>query len=287
MKLVTFSDQGESRLGALVERDGREWVMDLHRADSRLPSEMIAFLTRSDSMQLAHHALIELPEAALIAREDVVLGAPVPRPGKIICIGHNYHAHTGAMPPAYPDVFAKFNNVVLAPFQPIIIPRLAENVDYEGELAVIIGKRARYVTQDRALECVAGYSIFNDVSARDIVKRQSQWTLGKTFDTFGPFGPALVTQDEVGHIGELELTTTVNGEVRQQDNTRNLIFSIPFLVAYLSEVMTLEPGDVISTGTPSGSGSSLKPQKWLRPGDVVKISIDRIGVLETPIALEP
>jgi acylpyruvate hydrolase len=159
-------------------------------------------------------------------------------------------------------------------------------VDYEGELAVVIGKRARYISLEQAFEVIAGYTIFNDVSARDYQKRQSQWTIGKTFDTFGPLGPALVTRDEVDDVGDLELTLWVNGEERQHANTRDLIFSVPFLVSYLSQVLTLEPGDVIATGTPSGTGASQTPPTFLKAGDMVKIAISKLGVLENVLVGE-
>ena len=287
MKLVTFSHRNETRLGVLVGRAARSFVLDLNRAQPSLQSDILTFLNAGEpALKLARGAAERAEERFLLAESAVTLLAPVPRPGKIICIGHNYHGHTSATPPTHPDIFAKFNNVVLAPRQPIIIPREASQVDYEGELAVVIGKRARRVAQAHALDFVAGYTIFNDVSARDLQKRQSQWTFGKTADTFGPMGPALVTPDEIGDVGSLDLSLWVNGELRQHANTRDLIFSVPFLVAYLSELITLEPGDLISTGTPSGTGASQKPPVFLQSGDVVKIAIEKIGVLENPVAAE-
>ncbi|MBI5304029.1 MAG: fumarylacetoacetate hydrolase family protein [Chloroflexi bacterium] len=283
MKLVTFTQGHAPRLGAQMG----EFVLDLNRAQPSLPTDMLAFLDAGEAAMALTRETVERADAKFrLPQSDVTLLAPIPRPGKIICVGHNYHGHTGATPPTYPDIFAKFNNVVLAPGQPILLPRIANQVDYEGELAVVIGARARNLPEDRALDVVAGYTIFNDVSARDFQKRQSQWTMGKTFDTFGPLGPALVTRDEIAHIGALDLSLWVNGELRQHANTRDLIFSVPFLVAYLSSVMTLEPGDLISTGTPSGTGASHTPPIILRAGDVVKIAIEHIGVLENPVAAE-
>ena len=287
MKLVTFLHHAETHLGALIARDTGNFILDLNRAQPSLPSDMLALLNAGESaLNMARSIANRAEEKFLLAESAATLLAPVPRPGKIICIGHNYHGHTSATPPTHPDIFAKFNNVVLAPRQPIIIPREASQVDYEGELAVVIGKRVRRVAQDRALDFVAGYTIFNDVSARDLQKRQSQWTFGKSPDTFGPMGPALVTPDEIGDVGNLDLSLWVNGELRQHASTRDLIFSVPFLVAYLSELITLEPGDLISTGTPSGTGASQKPPVFLQPGDVVKIAIEKIGVLENPVAAE-
>ncbi|MBI4790595.1 MAG: fumarylacetoacetate hydrolase family protein [Chloroflexi bacterium] len=271
MRLVTFRHRDETHIGALITHDERRAVFDFNAAQPHLPDEMIAFLKLG--------VLPSVHERYFIPESDVTLLAPVPRPGKIICVGHNYHGHTGATPPAYPDIFAKFANVVIGPHQPIVCPRVPVNLDYEGELAVVIGKRARYVPEDRALEYVAGYTIFNDVTARDYQNRTSQWTLGKSFDTFGPMGPVLVTADEIPDPGHLELSLTVNGEERQRSNTCNLIFSIPFLISYLSQAITLEPGDVISTGTPSGTGASLKPPVFMQPGDVVSVRIEKIGEL--------
>ena len=181
--------------------------------------------------------------------------APLARPGKILCVGLNYRDHAAESNMAIPDsptVFSKYSNTIIGPGDAIQIPRLTDQVDYEAELAFVIGRTARHVPESRALDYIAGYVPFNDVSARDYQMRTSQWTLGKTFDTFGPLGPALVTADEVPDPGALDISLTLEGEVLQQSNTRHLIFSIPFLLSYLSGVMTLKPGDLVSTGTPAG-----------------------------------
>jgi acylpyruvate hydrolase len=286
VRLVTFSRQAGTRLGALISGNERDAIVDLHRAAPDLPTDMIAFLEAGDrAIALAQDA-VRRADADDIVSEPVSLRAPVPRPGKIICVGHNYHGHTGATPPSYPDIFAKFSNVVIGPNEPIVLPPQTDQVDYEAELAVVIGRPARHVSEDRALEHVAGYTIFNDVTARDYQKRQSQWTIGKTFDTFGPMGPALVTQDEIGDPRDLDLTLWVNGDERQHANTRDLIFTVPSLIAYLSDVMVLESGDLIATGTPSGTGSSQRPPVFLRSGDLVKIRIEQIGELINPVAAE-
>jgi 2-keto-4-pentenoate hydratase/2-oxohepta-3-ene-1,7-dioic acid hydratase in catechol pathway len=287
MKLVTFVHRNATRLGVLVTRDAQEFILDLNRAQPDLPADIIAFLQAGDAaLAAAQRALVTAEAHALIPLAEATLLAPVPRPGKIICIGHNYHGHTGAVPPAFPDIFAKFNNVVTAPYQPIVIPRASEKVDYEGELAVVIGKRARYIEQARAFDVIAGYTIFNDVTARDFQSRASQWTLGKSFDTFGPMGPALVTKDEIPDPGVLDLSLTLNGQEMQHANTRQLIFSVPFLIEYITQVITLEPGDVISTGTPSGTGASRQPPVFMKPGDEVRIRIEKIGELVNPVASE-
>src|SRR5262245_39248720 len=287
MELVTFARAGAQRLGALAQRDGREVVVDLNRADPRLPSDMIAFLSGGDeSRALAARALVDPPPEALLDRVEARLLAPIPRPGKIICIGLNYRDHaeeSNAQVPEYPTVFAKYASCVIGPGEPIVIPRVTNQVDYEGELAVLIGRRARDVSAEAALNYVAGYAAFNDVSARDYQQRTSQWTIGKTFDTFGPLGPALVTADAVADPHALQLRVTIGDEVLQNSNTRHLIFTIPELIAYLSAVMTLEPGDVIATGTPAGVGAARKPPRWLQPGDLVRVEIEGLGALDNPV----
>src|SRR5512143_946402 len=283
MQLVTFSDQGQTRLGARVVRGDHRYVIDLHAAQPDLPDEIIAFLNAGERAQrLAQQAIDTAPDRSLRPEEDVRLLAPMPRPGKIICLGHNYFDHMGigrTEPPEFPTFFCKTVNTIIGTGAPIVLPKVSEQVDYEAELAVIIGQRARHVSIDRALNFVAGYSIFNDVSARDYQKRTSQWMIGKSFDTFGPFGPALVTTDEIPNPNELELTLTQNGLERQHTNTGQMIFSIPKLLAYLSDVMTLEPGDVISTGTPGRINVEPGVPHFMKPGDTIAIRVEKIGEL--------
>ena len=287
MRLVTYLRDGAQRLGALVVRDGADVVVDLQLA-AVLPSDMLAFLAGGEAnMEQARQALADPPAEALVSLGAVRLAAPVPRPGKIICIGLNYRDHaaeSGAEVPAYPTVFAKYASCIVGPGEPIVIPRVTGEVDYEAELAVVIGRRARDVAEADALGYVAGYAPFNDVSARVYQMRTSQWTIGKTFDTFGPLGPALVTADEVGDPHTLDIELSIGGEVLQRSNTRHLIFSIPQLIAYLSAVMTLEPGDLIATGTPAGVGAARRPQRWLQPGETVRVAIGRLGALENPVS---
>ncbi|MDI7275170.1 MAG: fumarylacetoacetate hydrolase family protein [Anaerolineae bacterium] len=290
MRLVTFLTEGCLRLGALRQDEGGESVVDLNRADPRLPADMIAFLAAgAEARSLAEEALAGTPSGAAIPLDQVALKAPIPRPGKIICIGLNYRDHaaeTGAAVPDYPTVFSKYSNAVVGPGEAIVLPRISGQVDYEAELGVVIGRRAKSVDEGDALDCVAGYLAFNDVSARDFQRRTSQWTIGKTFDTFAPMGPALVTADEVPDPHALDIRLSIGGEVLQSSNTCNLIFTVPKLVAYLSAVMTLEPGDVIATGTPGGVGFVRRPPRWLRPGEVVRIEIGNLGVLENPVVAE-
>ena len=287
MKIVTVTHRGTMRLGALIARAAQNYILDLNRAQPDLPTDMLQFLQAGDdALAAAQRAAARADERALIPLAEAALLAPVPRPGKIICIGHNYHGHTGATPPAYPDIFAKFNNVVIGHGQPIVVTRASDKVDYEGELAIVIGKRAKYVDQAHALDFVAGYTIFNDVTARDFQSRTTQWTLGKSFDTFGPMGPALVTKDEIQDPGVLDLSLTLNGQEMQRANTRQLIFPIPFLIECITQAITLEPGDVISTGTPSGTGASQKPPVFMKPGDEVRVRIEKIGELVNPVVSE-
>ena len=287
MRLVTFLQNGEVRLGALRTHDGQEVIVDLNRAEPRLPASMLDFLAAGERAQeLAVEVLQEAPASTMHEREAVTLKAVLTNPGKIICIGLNYRDHaaeTHQSIPEVPMVFAKYNNTLVGSGEPILLPRVTQRVDYEAELAVIIGKRGRSIAEAEAMDYVAGYSIFNDISARDYQMRTSQWTIGKTFDTFGPFGPALVTADEIADPHALALRLSIDGEVLQDSNTRELIFSIPRLIAYLSSVMTLEPGDVIATGTPAGVGFTRRPPRFLRPGETVRVEIEGIGVLENPV----
>jgi len=288
MHLVTFERDGAHHLGALAQRDGRDVVIDLNQAAPALPADMIAFLAGGEANRaLAAQALANPPADAVLDRGAVRLAAPIPRPGKIICIGLNYRDHaaeSNAEVPAYPTVFAKYASCIIGPGESIVIPRLTSQVDYEGELAVVIGRRARDVAEADALSYVAGYAPFNDVSARDYQMRTSQWTIGKTFDTFGPLGPALVTADEIADPHALDISVSIGDQVLQSSNTKHLIFTIPQLIAYLSSVMTLEPGDVIATGTPAGVGAARKPQRWLLAGEVVRVEISGLGALENPVA---
>ena len=221
---------------------------------------------------------------------EVTLLPPIPRPGKILCIGLNYVDHSaesGFEAPTYPAVFARFANSLVAHGEPLLRPNASHMLDYECELAVVIGKGGRHIRADRALEHVAGYSIFNDGSVRDFQIRSPQWTMGKVFDGTGAFGPELVTRDELPAGGKgLRIRTILNGEVLQDGNTRDMIFDVARLVTLLSEAMTLAPGDVIISGTPAGVGALRKPPIWLKPGDSCTIEIERIGALTNPVAQE-
>jgi len=218
---------------------------------------------------------------------EVELLAPVDRPAKIICIGLNYRAHAeeqGKEAPPTPTIFAKFANALRAPGATVELPRFSEKVDYEAEVAFVIGDRCKDVAAEDAMDHIAGYTLFNDLSARDFQFKTPQWMPGKVFDGAAPCGPALVTPDEAGPHDALEIELRLNGELMQSSSTADLVHSIPELVAYLSMLMTLEPGDLVATGTPAGVGSLRDPKVWLKPGDEVEISSPQLGVLQTTLA---
>jgi 2-keto-4-pentenoate hydratase/2-oxohepta-3-ene-1,7-dioic acid hydratase in catechol pathway len=219
--------------------------------------------------------------------EGVPLLPPIARPNKIICIGLNYLSHAeeqGAEPPETPTFFAKFANALAAPGATVPLPSWSEKVDYEAEVAFVIGSQCKDVPEERAMDHVAGYMLFNDLSARDYQFKTPQWMPGKVFDGAAPCGPALVTADEAGPHDAIEIELRLNGEVMQKGTTADLVHSVPALVAYLSKLMTLDPGDVISTGTPAGVGSLRDPRVWLKTGDEVVVSSPQLGILETRIA---
>ncbi len=225
----------------------------------------------------------------LLPLDTLELGPPVPDPDKIICLGVNYREHAAEAQqelPAVPMFFAKFRNSLIGPTSPILLPRVSTQIDYEGELAVIIGTRCKEVAEPEALQYVAGYSIMNDVSARDVQLQTSQWTAGKALDTFGPMGPGMVLASDIPDPQTLMLTTKVNGQVVQHDSTANMIFSVATSIAFLSSLMTLEPGDIIATGTPSGVGFKRTPPLFLQEGDVVEVEIERIGRIRNPVRRE-
>jgi 2-keto-4-pentenoate hydratase/2-oxohepta-3-ene-1,7-dioic acid hydratase in catechol pathway len=220
---------------------------------------------------------------------SVTLLAPVPRPPKLICVGLNYrdHALESKMEiPKVPTIFSKFPSAVIAPGESIVLPKNSTQPDYEAEFAFVIGRGGRHIPAERWQEHVFGYTIINDVSARDFQMATTQWLMGKTFDTFAPMGPHIVSADEIPDPHALDISLSINGEVLQHSNTRELIFKIPELVAYLSSVVTLEPGDVVSTGTPAGVGVARKPQRFLRAGDDVVVRVEGIGELRNSVVAE-
>jgi acylpyruvate hydrolase len=222
----------------------------------------------------------------ILPLEQIELGPPVPDPDKILCLGINYREHAAEAQqeiPAVPIVFAKFRNCLIGPSSRILLPCVSTHIDYEGELAVILGKRCRDVTEQEALSYVAGYSIINDVTARDIQMQTSQWTAGKAIDTFAPMGPGIIAASQIPDPQALTLITRVNGQEVQHDSTANMIFSVATAIAFLSSLMTLEPGDILATGTPSGVGFKRTPPLFLQDGDVVEVEIEHIGCLRNPV----
>lgn len=279
MRIVSFRRNGKISYGLL---EGGE-IADLPGLDPQLPPAL------NDALPTLRGYAPPAATRKTVSLSDVTLLPVIPSPQKIICIGVNYADHaaeTGQAPPPYPTVFAKFANTLAASGDPIVLPSASTMPDYEGELAVVIGRPGRQITEPDALDYVAGYTAFNDVSARDFQGHTSQWTMGKSPDTFGPLGLALLTADEIPDPQKLELRTTVNGEVLQQASTADMVFTVRQLIAYLSQTMTLLPGDVIATGTPSGIGAARTPPRFLRPGDTVVISIDDVTELANPVVGE-
>lgn len=284
MRLATFTHDGSTRLGLA---DGDE-IVDLAAAAPGLPREMIAFLEAgTEAMETARGAIAQ---GARIPLADVRLEAPIARPPKFLAVGLNYADHvaeSGMDTPEHPTIFNKQSTCVTGPSDPVHVPKASHVLDYEGELGIVIGRRGRHVSRDDAADYIAGYVIVNDVTVRDWQFRTPTWTMGKSFDTHGPIGPWIVTTDEIVDPHQLALRTYVNEELRQESNTKQLIFDCFFLVEHFSTAFTLEPGDIIATGTPGGVGILSKPPQILKAGDVVRIEIDGIGEIENPIIDEP
>jgi len=285
MRLVTYRGEHEAhraaRAGVLVE-DG---VIDVSRLVGPLLTDVLGLIQGGQTV------LDRLREAATRARatplDEVTLLAPIARPPKIVCIGVNYADHAaeaGRTLPRWPSVFLKAPSTIIGPGEAIVRPPTTEQLDYEVELTVVIGKRAKSVSREDALSYVAGYTIMNDVSARDLqLGKDGGIILGKNFDTSAPLGPCVVLVDELPDPMNLGIRTWVNDELRQDGNTHNLICDIPAIIEFLTQQLTLEPGDCIATGTPAGVGLGMKPQVWLKPGDTVRMEVDGIGVLENPV----
>lgn len=314
MKLVMFEKTGDPRLGCLIE--GK--IIDLNLAceamlasggDRRarekaavmLPPETIAFLTGGDeSFQAAQEATQWLKNEknatatvrnlpVVMSREEVKLLAPVLKPSKIICVAHNYKdflEELGMKPHPEPRLFAKFANAVAAYDQPIPRPAMTLCLGYEAELAFVVGRHCKHVSEADAYDCIAGYMAFNDVSASDLTKRDGQNLRGKSFDAFAPMGPYLLTRDELPDPHDLAVTLKVNGRVLQQSNTRQLVHNVPQLMSFCSRVFSLEPGDVVATGTPGGLAKDRKPPTYMNPGDMMETEIEKLGILRNPIIAE-
>ncbi|MFB4162420.1 fumarylacetoacetate hydrolase family protein [Alteribacillus sp. JSM 102045] len=311
MKLVMFhlrnEDKEKQRLGVLQNDN----IVDLRKAYENIlkegesvraneiaaalfPAETADFLKGGEKsleeaktvLSYIENASEEVKNQCCFSRSDVKLQAPVQEPQKILCVGHNYREHIlemGRELPEYPVAFAKFANTIIGPEDAIPKYDISDQLDYEAEFAVVIGKRARNVSSEEALDYVAGYTIANDVTYRDLQRRTLQWLQGKSVDGTAPIGPWIVTKDELTDPSQLEISLTVNGEERQRSNTKNLVFSVEDLVEFFSGLMTLEPGDIIFSGTPGGVGVARDPQVFLKDGDVCKIEVESVGSLENQV----
>ncbi len=301
MKLVTFTAKPSST----STRSNAVLSIDIPTPGVLLPVQGSAI--RHEIVDLSSlgypsvHAIIEAGPSALeairaalgkaprLTLDEVTLLAPIPSPPRIFAIGLNYQSHAAESKMAVqkvPTVFMKLSSAVVGPDTPIILPKISTQPDYEAELAVVIGKPGYQISADAAMDHVFGYTILNDVSARDIQLSTSQWTLGKSFPTFSPVGPSITTADEVPDPHALDIELTVNGEILQKANTRDLIFKIPTLIEYLSSTTPLEAGDIISTGTPEGVGLGRTPPRWLKPNEEIIITIEKLGQLRNPTVAE-
>ncbi|MGN6398541.1 MAG: fumarylacetoacetate hydrolase family protein [Mucilaginibacter sp.] len=272
MKLIRFGEAGKEKTGVIIN--------DKKYDTSAFGEDYGEIFFENDGLTRLSHFLEDslLPEIT----EDVRLGCPLMRPSKIVCIGLNYIDHakeTNATPPSEPVIFMKSTTAIVGPYDNIVIPKNSVKTDWEVELAVVIGKKASYVSEADAMDYVAGYVLHNDVSEREFqIERGGTWDKGKGCDTFAPIGPFFATKDEIADPHNLRLWLKLNGTVMQDGNTSNFIFNIPHLISYTSQFMTLLPGDIISTGTPAGVGLGMKPNLYLKPGDVVELGVDGLGV---------
>ncbi len=255
-----------------------------------LPPKLEGFIAQNDyTINKAEEILKKADgdsRSASASLSSVSLLAPVPNPPKIVCLGLNYFDHAGetkSTVPEEPIIFMKPHTAIIGPDQKIVKPTFVKELDYEGELCIVIGKTGKHIPIERAEEYIFGYTVFNDISARDFQFKDGQWTRGKSFDTFAPIGPCITTKSQLRNTDDLAIRTWVNNELRQNGTTRNMVFSVSQIVHHLSRVMTLEPGDLIATGTPAGVGFAMKPKRFLKDGDVVRIEIEGIGILENVV----
>ncbi len=293
MKLITYQKNAHPKVGALV----KDTVINLSAAyqamsndkESDFATTLISLLEDETSISKAAESIAyasQNPANITCQRADVALLPPVQKPNIVIALGRNYAAHAkegGAEPPKYPMLFHKTAGSLIGHGQNIIIPPITEKTDYEAELAIIIGRTCKNISEVDALDYVAGYTIANDVSARDLQRRTSQFSAGKMVDTFGPLGPALVTKDEIADVGNLQIKSRLNGQLMQEGNTKDMIFSVPFIISYISQIATLRPGDVILTGTPAGVGFARTPPVFMKDGDIISVEIEGLGILTNPV----
>lgn len=284
MKLITYQSDTGPKLGAIVD----DRAIDLCAVDDTLPATMMDLLAAGEAGMAQAATAVASADAATHGQplEEVTLLPPVVRPGKVIALGRNYAAHAkegGAEPPEYPMLFHKTATSLIGHGGTVRIPAGTNRVDYEAELAVIIGKVCKNVEEADAFDYIAGYTVANDITARDWQRLTTQFTAGKMVDTFGPLGPALVTKDEAPDPANMSVKSILNGQMMQDGNTKMMIFSVPFIVSYISKISTLEPGDVILTGTPEGVGYARKPPIYMKDGDVITIEVEGLGTLTNPL----
>ena len=289
MRLFSFEADGQQKIGVLKSIDVQEFF-DLAQVAPALPTDLRALIAMPGGLHAAQQACALAPAASVKQMAGVRFLPLVPRPGKIVCLGLNYADHAkegGNARPDYPSFFLRGATSMVGHNQPIIRPNASTKLDYEAELAVVIGKNARHLTKENALDCVAGYSCFNDGSIRDYQRKTQQWTIGKNFDGSGPFGPWLVTPDELptGASG-LRIQSRLNGKIMQDSNTGLFLWNVVESLCIITECMTLEPGDVVITGTPAGVGYARTPPVFMVPGDICEIEIEGVGTLSNPIADE-
>jgi 2-keto-4-pentenoate hydratase/2-oxohepta-3-ene-1,7-dioic acid hydratase in catechol pathway len=289
MKVVGFEADGGLRLG-VVEGDQ---VIDLQAVDPKVPADLgVALAASNGDLKPLGDVAKRAPASARRPLKGLKFGLPVARPGKILCLGLNYleHVKEGSQRdniPKFPTIFMRGLTSMVPHEQPIIRPTVSEQLDYEAEMMLVIGKRAKHLTMANATSCIAGYSCSNEGSVREFQRKTTQWDMGKNFDRTGGFGPWMVTADELPDAGKgLKIQSRLNGTVMQSDNTDNMMFPVAEMLVYVTQGITLEPGDIIFTGTPSGVGHARKPQVWMKQGDVCEIEIEGIGVLRNPIANE-
>ena len=285
MKIVTFRRPGKAdEAGVLLG----ERIISLGGAG--FPDDALSLIAQGEEGRArVENWIYNPPPDAVADLASVKLLAPVPRPPKVICVGLNYRDHaieSNMEIPKVPTIFNKFPNTVIGPGEPIVLPKLSSKPDYEAELAVVIGPGGRHIQPEQWRKHVFGYTILNDVSARDYQMATTQWLMGKTFDTFAPMGPWIVSADEIQDPHTLDISLQIGDQVLQQSNTKELIFRVPDLIAYISGVVTLEAGDIISTGTPSGVGFARKPPRFLKAGDTVVVKVQGIGELRNPVIAE-
>lgn len=289
MKIATikdFNDRSKYRVGAFVSENELVDLTRLASNESLSAAEILDCFNLENGFYDEARAAIEDADLPKIRRSEVELCAPVPAPRKIICIGLNYRDHaaeSGAAIPQSPIVFSKFNTCVVAANETILLPKKSEQVDYEAELAFVVGRRAKNISRENATDYVFGYTNFNDVSARDFQFADGQWTRGKSCDTFAPMGEFVATKDEIPDPHNLQIQFRLNGETLQNSNTRELIFKIPELIEFLSQSITLEPGDIVATGTPPGVGFARQPPIFLKDGDTAEVEIEGLGILSNPV----